>query len=122
MDRRRTKTNMVQVMDRRVGKERRAAKRYRVTIEIEWEAEAGRMPGTISDINQLGCFVLCSGDVEDGSTVQLFLPLSAGMKVQFSGEVTNHLMEVGFAIRFIDLTSAQKEFLSNMIEMHKERS
>ena len=120
MDRRRTKNDMVQILDRRVGSERRRAKRYRVTIEIDWEGSRGPQTGTISDISELGCFVLCSGDVEDGSVVKLFVPLSGGMKGEFNGEVTNHLIEVGFAARFVDLTPAQKDFLANLVEMHKE--
>ncbi|MEO8647933.1 MAG: PilZ domain-containing protein [Acidobacteriota bacterium] len=119
MERRRNKKKMLQA-DRRMGNERRAATRYKVSLDVEWEGEWGRRSGTISDLSELGCFVLSSGDAADGSLVTLFLPLSAGMKVQFVGEVTNHLVEVGFAARFLDLTYAQKEFLSNLIEMYKE--
>jgi hypothetical protein len=104
------------IRDRRSGQERRTEKRYVVNIEIEWEGLIGRKPGTISDISTQGCFVLCSGDVEDGENVKIFLPLSDGMKVQFWAEVVNHVFEIGFAVRFIELSEAQKDFLEKFIE------
>ena len=103
------------IKDRRSGEERRAIERLIVNIEIEWESTKGRKQGTISDISIQGCFVLCSGDVEDGENVKLFLPLADGMRVQFWGEVVNHAYEIGFAARFVELSNAQKDFLEKLI-------
>ena len=77
--------------DRRSGNERRGIERLAVNIETVWEGLTGRKKGTINDISHQGCFVLCSGEVEDGEKVKVFLPLSDGMKVQFRGEVANHI-------------------------------
>jgi hypothetical protein len=107
-------------VDRRAGRDRRAATRYRVSIEVEWENAWGRKSGTVGDISDLGCFVLCSGDVEDGTPVKIFLPLSNGTKFQFPAEVANHLVEVGFGARFVNLTSAQEEFIMNFVDSHKD--
>lgn len=106
------------IMDRRLGSERRKAKRFSVAIDVEWENHSGRMPGTLSDISANGCFVLSAVDISDGEIVKIFLPLSDGMKVQFLGEVTNHVYEIGFAVRFVDLTAAQKDFLDKFVAMH----
>ncbi len=102
--------------ERRSGKDRRAVERANVAIDVEWEGLIGRKPGTIGDISAHGCFVLCSGEVEDGENVRIFLPLSDGMKVQFWGEVANHILEIGFAARFIELSDAQKDFLEKFID------
>lgn len=102
--------------DRRSGKDRRAVERAGVTIDVEWEGLIGRKPGTIGDISAQGCFVLCSGEVEDGENVRIFLPLSDGMRVQFWGEVANHVLEIGFAVRFIELSDAQKDFLEKFTD------
>jgi hypothetical protein len=102
--------------DRRSGNDRRAVERVNVNIDIQWEGLVGRKLGTISDISALGCFVLCSGEVADGETVKIFLPLSDGMKVQFWGEVANHILEIGFAARFIELSDAQKDFLEKFVD------
>ena len=96
--------------------ERRAAGRRVGNIEVEWEGLVGRKDGTISDLSTLGCFVLCSGEVETGETVKVFIPIGEGMKVQFWGEVVNHVFEIGFGIKFIELNRAQTEFLDKLLE------
>ncbi|MDQ3798278.1 MAG: PilZ domain-containing protein [Acidobacteriota bacterium] len=106
--------------DRRSGRERRAVQRYPANIDIEWEGLVGRKPGTISDMSVVGCFILCSGEVEDGENVKIFFPLTDGRKIQLWGEVSNHVYEIGFAIRFIELTEAQKDFLEVFVETLRE--
>lgn len=102
--------------DRRTGRERRGATRRSVNIEVEWEGLIGRKEGAISDISPHGCFILCSGEVEDGENVKIFFPLTDGRKIQFWGEVSNHVFEIGFAVKFIELSDAQKEFLDVFVD------
>lgn len=109
------------ILDRRSGQERREVGRYVVNINVEWEAVVGRKEGTISDLSVGGCFVMCSGEVDDGERVKIFLPLADGMKVEFWGEVVNHVLEIGFAVRFIEMTEARKEFLEKLIKNVKVR-
>ncbi|MEZ5425314.1 MAG: PilZ domain-containing protein [Pyrinomonadaceae bacterium] len=108
------------VLDRRSGDDRRQGNRFSVKIDVEWEGMVGRKNGTISDISVNGCFVLCSGEVDDGENVKIFFPLSGGMKVQFWGEVVNHFLEIGFAVRFIELSAAQKDFLEKFVDTLRE--
>jgi hypothetical protein len=103
------------VNDRRKGFERRAFRRYAVRIDVEWEGLIGRQQGTISDISSLGCFVLCSGEVEDGETVKLYFPIGDGKKVQLLGEVANHVFEIGYGLRFVRLNESQRTFLEKLI-------
>jgi PilZ domain len=106
-------------IDRRAGGDRRTSARYTVNIAVEWEANVGRKFGTINDISREGCFVLCSGEVEDGERVLIFIPLSDGIKVQFTGEVVNHIYDIGFGVRFMELSVAQKGFLTKLIDSLK---
>ena len=106
--------------DRRSGGDRRSIERFKTNIEIEWEASTGRKNGTISDLSVVGCFVLCSGEVEDGERVKIFFPLTDGRKIPLPGEVANHIYEIGFAMRFIDLTEAQKDFLEVYVDTLRE--
>ncbi|MDQ3131474.1 MAG: PilZ domain-containing protein [Acidobacteriota bacterium] len=108
------------ILDRRSGRNRRKVERISVTIDVEWEGLAGRSSGTISDISVIGCFILSSGELSDGESVKIFLPLTDGMKVQFWGEVVNHVFEIGFAVRFIELSDAQKDFLEKFIDTLKK--
>jgi hypothetical protein len=103
-------------LERRSGADRRQMPRHKVKIEIEWEGLVGRKTGTISDISETGCFVMSSGEVMDNETVKIFFPLTGGMKVQFMGVVTNHYLQIGFAIQFIDLSEAQVDFLEKFVD------
>ncbi len=101
--------------DRRSGAERRGTNRYPIEISVEWESAAGRQPGSVSDVSLDGCFVLSSGDVNDGAAVMIFVPLADGMKVQFEGKVANHVYEIGFGVKFAALSAAQRELLVKIV-------
>lgn len=102
--------------DRRRGEERRGTHRFEISVDVEWEGRNGRETGVIGDISQMGCFVLCSGAVLDGDEVKLYIPVSTGMKIEFTGEVVNHVPDIGFGIKFVGLNSAQEELIARMIE------
>ena len=108
--------------DRRKSEDRRSAKRYPVSIDIEWESHYGRRSGTLSDISEQGCFILSEVDVSDGELVKIFIPLSDGMKVEFLGQVANFVYEIGFAVLFLSLSDAQKEFLRNFVDMQRDEA
>ncbi len=103
------------MIDRRAGNERRKYPRFAVSIDIEYQDAGGRKRGTLSDISIEGCFVLCPGEVQNGDRIRVYLPISDGMKVQFAGEVVNHFFEIGFALRFLDLGAAQRNFLEQFL-------
>jgi len=101
--------------DRRSGTERRAMSRYPVELNVEWEGSTGRSTGSISDVSLDGCFVLSSGDVNDGEQVRIFIPLADGMKVEFGGRVANHVFEIGFGIKFDQLSAPQRDLLVKIV-------
>ena len=107
-------------IDRRKSDDRRKTRRYTVSLDIEWENHYGRRKGTLSDISEDGCFVLSEVDVSDGELVKIFIPLTDGMKVEFLGQVANFVYEIGFAVHFLSLSDAQKEFLTSFVELHAE--
>ena len=109
------------VRDRRSGDERRVSNRHPVEMDIEWEASAGRQPGSMSDVSLDGCFVLSSGDVNDGADVRIFVPLADGMKVQFEGKVANHVYEIGFGVKFATLSASQRELLVQIVRQNENR-
>lgn len=101
--------------DRRRSSDRRSAKRYAVTIDIEWESKGERYPGTISDLSEGGCFVLTGAEVTTGDEVKLFVPIGDGMKVQYVGNVSNHVYEIGFAVHFTMVSEAQRNVLRSYL-------
>ena len=106
--------------DRRSGSDRRSIERHKASIDIEWEGLVGKKTGAVSDLSSKGCFVLCTGEVEDGEKVKIFLPLTDGSKTQLWGEVVNHVYEIGFGVRFIELNQAQKDFLEVYVDALRE--
>lgn len=108
------------ITDRRTGADRRAADRLNVNIEIEWEGLIGKKSGVLGDISPSGCFILCSGEVEDGENIKIYFPLTDGRQILFWGEVSNHVFEIGFAAKFIELSDAQKEFLEVFVDSLRE--
>jgi hypothetical protein len=109
-------------LDRRQSDDRRSKRRYAVSLDVEWENHYGRRSGTLSDISEEGCFILTEVDVSDGELVKVFIPLSDGMKVEFLGQVANFVYEIGFAVHFMSLTDAQREFLTNFVAVHAAES
>lgn len=110
------------IRDRRSGSDRRSKVRYATEIEIEWEGAAGRETGTISDLSETGCFVLCSGDVEDGEAIKMIFSLANNRTISLSGTVVNHIYEIGFAVRFAEQLGANEQhFLDKLLE-HLERT
>lgn len=101
--------------DRRNGGERRTSARHPVELEVEWQSARGRASGTLSDVSLDGCFVLCSGEVVEGEQVRLYIPLADGMKVEFDGRVANFVYEIGFGVRFSQLSAAQRELLTTLV-------
>ena len=108
------------IKDRRSGAERRSVTRFQVEVDVEWQTSGDRSPGTLSDVSLDGCFVLSSGDVIDGEPAKIFVPLADGMKVEFTGKVTNHVFEIGFGVRFDKISAAQRDVLAKMVQAAEE--
>ena len=88
-------------------------------MEVEWIGAVGGLAGTMSDVSLDGCFVLSSGDVRAMVTSsKIFVPLADGMKVQFGGKVANHVFEIGFGVRFEQLSAAQRDLLIKLPVIH----
>lgn len=103
------------IRDRRSGHDRRAFARFAAHFDLEWESLTGKQPGTISDISATGCFILCSGAVEDGENVRIFLPTERGNIAVVWGEVVNHVEEIGFAMRFIEIGNNERLALERLL-------
>lgn len=104
------------IIDRRSGSDRRSVDRFRVNIKAEWKGTGLSKSGTINDISTKGCFVATSGEIEDGNRVQISLIMKNGVRLPFQGEVVNHVYEIGFGLRFVELKNEQKEFLEKLVK------
>ena len=110
------------IRDRRRGADRREYPRFAVNIEVEWESFIGTQKGTISDISALGCFVLCSGEVEDNEEIKIHVALLGGKLITLAGIIVNHVYEIGFGVRFVELGENEKLFLEKLLAKLQERA
>ena len=104
--------------DRRKGGERRQELRIGVDADIGWTIDGTPMSGRLTDMSMAGCFVLAPGLFSDGDTVRLYFPHSDGSSVEILSEIKNHVPEIGFGVKFLDLNDFQKEFLRDFAELH----
>ena len=72
--------------------------------------------GTISDISVTGCMVLSGGDVTSGELSRLEIQFPNGEWAFQWGEVAYPVPEIGFALRFTDLSGEDISRLEKLIE------
>ena len=71
---------------------------------------------TICDISTTGCMVLSGGDVTTGELIRLEILFPNGEWAFQWGEVAYPVPEIGFALRFTDLTDDEITRLQNLID------
>ena len=101
--------------------EKRRAERFRVNLDIQWEATSGRRKGTISDISTSGCFILTSPEVVASEPVKVGIQLPKGKSMTLPGETVYTTEEIGFALRFTDLGRKEKLFLKRLIDSARRK-
>ena len=105
--------------DKWTGDERRSDERIRLAVDVEWDTNDGTRPGTLSDLSAKGCFILASGFFYEGETVRVRIPTSDGNNVEIVGAIVNQASDIGFGVRFMQLTETQAEFLKTFAEAHE---
>jgi hypothetical protein len=80
--------------------ERRQAPRLKVNLPVRWEGVLTQQSATITDLSEIGCFILTGGKVEPKELIRLEIELPEGGPVYFWSEVVDEAYEIGFAARF----------------------
>ena len=99
-----------------MNEDRRQAKRVRVNFPARWEGLMEQNEATICDISITGCMVLSGGDVTTGELIRLEILFPNGEWAFQWGEVAYPVPEIGFALRFTDLTDDEITRLQNLID------
>jgi uncharacterized protein (TIGR02266 family) len=95
--------------------ERRQDVRVPLLIEVSWEAKAGNYEARTSDLSTGGCFVDTIAQVTLGEEVHFKLQLPGGNWMELQGQVTYAYPNVGFGVRFINLSEEDKKTLEGLI-------
>ena len=95
--------------------ERRATKRVRANINVRWETLKTQGRGAVCDLSSSGCFVLAGAEVMPRELARMELALPDQRTILW-GNVVYRVSEMGFAVRFVFGSEADKESLERFIE------
>ena len=90
--------------------------RYTFLKEVELEFASGKRDARISDISLGGCYVDTIAQIPVGDPLSLKLTGSSGEALSFDGRVAYVLDGMGFGVEFKNLTDAQRDFLTQVIQ------
>ena len=96
--------------------DRRESQRVWADILVEWHGLLGSHSGHISDISLVGCFILAGGEVTPGELIAVEIDLPGLLRMHLWGKVIYHIADMGFALRFKDLSVTDSTLLSRLIE------
>lgn len=101
-----------------MGIEKRNKERVSVSLAAVLDFSSGAREARVSDISMGGCFIDSIANVVENENLSLKLNLSSGESVKFYGVVTYIYPGVGFGIRFLHLTDAEKSVLKQILVSH----
>ena len=102
--------------------ERRQAPRLKVNLPARWEGVLNQQSATITNLSEIGCFVLTGGKVEPRELIRLEIELPETGPVYFWSEVVDEAYEIGFAARFTMGDEDDSQKLNAFIERELARA
>ena len=96
----------------------REYKRFPVSLEVVLDFLSGKPQARISDLSISGGFIDSIVNVREREPVFFSLRGPTGEWVQLSGEVIYHLPNIGFGIRFTDLSEEKRTLIEQLILAH----
>ncbi len=95
--------------------DRRKANRGTIILEATWEGDAGRHGARVSDMSMGGCYLDTIGQVEVGEILNINVQLPEGEWITLRGTVAHLHPNLGFGIRFDDLSDDQRKLVTRLI-------
>ena len=102
--------------------ERRKLQRVPTLIDVVWEGAAGKYEARTGDISAGGCFLDTIGQVSVGETVNFKLRLPSGEWIALEGKVTYAYPNMGFGVRFTNMSEADRKRLEWLIKAEAYRA
>ncbi|HEV7858685.1 MAG TPA: PilZ domain-containing protein [Pyrinomonadaceae bacterium] len=94
----------------------RKHKRVPALLNVIWEGVAGKHEARTSDITVAGCFIDTLGHVRVGETIKFKLCLPAGNAIELQGEVVHKYPNVGFGVRFTNISEPDRKRLEWLVK------
>jgi c-di-GMP-binding flagellar brake protein YcgR len=93
----------------------RIDERHSLPLEVQWESLSGKHEARISDISLGGCFMESLAQVSIGEEVHFEIQLPTGGRMPLRGEVIHRQSNLGFGLRFADLSMMERNMLAHVI-------
>jgi hypothetical protein len=94
----------------------RLNERYTLPLEVHWESLSGRHEARISDISLGGCYMESLAPVSVGEEIHFEIQLPTGGRMPLRGEVVHEQPNVGFGLRFINLSMMEGNVLTHVLK------
>lgn len=95
--------------------EQRDQPRVPVFLDVAWEG-TGQLTARTSDLSLGGCFIDTVSRVTEGETVRFRLRMPDGDWLQLMGVVAYTYPNIGFGLRFVDMSTEAQSKLKQLIE------
>jgi hypothetical protein len=105
-----------------MDRDRRQSERVDADLQVDWHGLLNSRKGNISDISVSGCFVLTGGDVTPGELISVEMVVPGLLRMELWGKVVYQIPDMGFALRFKDLSVTQQTLLARLIEYLRKQN
>ena len=102
--------------------ERRKHKRAPALLDVIWEGGTGKYEARTGDLSTGGCFVDTIGQVTVGETISFKLRLPAGEWLELQGEVVYQYPNMGFGVRFTNVSDSNLKPLAWLVKAEAHRA
>ena len=96
--------------------EKRRDERVSLPLEARCEGLSGKYTARLSDLSFGGCYVETLALVAVGERIRFEIQLPTGRWLPLNGEVVYHQQNLGFGVRFTELSELDHEMLAHIIE------
>ena len=112
----------VKVQGLSMTNERRKHKRAPALLEVVWEGATGKYEARTDSISTGGCFVDTIGQVTVSETIRFKLRLPAGEWLELQGEVVYEYPNMGFGVRFTNISDSNLKLLEWLVKAEAHRA
>jgi c-di-GMP-binding flagellar brake protein YcgR len=96
--------------------DKRRDERVSLPLEAHCEGLSGKYSARLSDVSLGGCYVETLALVSVGEHIRFEVQLPTGRWLPLQGEVVYHHPNLGFGVRFTEISELEREMLASIIE------
>lgn len=102
-------------LENTMNDERRTAERVPLPLEAKWAGQSGLHAARISDVSMGGCYIESLGQVSVGERIDFEVQLPTGKWMHLNGQVAFVHPNMGFGVRFRELSELESNLLEDIV-------